>query len=638
MNVQRSNGDTQRVGPSVRELLTVLFGAAVLWTACNFGLLDRVDHWCYDRVERFVQLPVSERLEQDPVLLVYADAAASYQDPQRLQQIIDELLRLDPANIGLTFPVDEFQLKPSDQVVTPSDTIDVTLRVGTGGVGRRHYVRSDGRLSLEGALASRMHVESLESLEDTASDASGYRVWFGGHGESMPQVLDTELLEGSLIADMVAGKSVLIGWKPQPGDPQVATQNAGGMNALEFRGHALNSLLTNRVVKTATPSILYLCIVLAALLGFVCSRYFWRRLPTIAVVAIVLAGGVGWVFLSMRQTWIPVAPLTAAFFLSAWWVASRRAFLIEGQSERMASQSGQSGSDRSDDFRVGFGWSDAAALLDSVIDVDRLALLVARPKNQLEVVHLHACEPEDVGHQRLSLSQQPFKAAFESGDATRLDDEQFFVPKEGESQIMLPLFQLGQLMGVVVVGLPQQRAHSEPGLMARLSQAGAGLSRLVAHEMDELDGETGGREVGSVAIADFDLSGELRSVNGPMLRGLQRCGAGLEAPELISLLSKLLDTTKDDARQIVADVIFNETGAVLPTSIGAIGATEFSGGMEFEIRVLPVKSHASKTTVDTVRLQVDGWDSPSVTLAEPKVDAVDVADVVGAGAGGEGSR
>lgn len=623
MNAPRSNGDTQRVGPSVRELLAVLVGAAVLWSACSFGLFNRIDDWCYDQVVRFVQLPVSEQMEQEPVLLVYVDAAASYQDPNRLQEVIDELLRLDVANIGLTFPADEFKLKTCDRVVVPGDTIDVKLAIGPGGPGRRHFVREQGKLSLEAALASRVRAKPLEEFSTDTSDMSEYRVWFGGHGESMPQVLDSELLEGSLISDMVAGKSVLIGWKPQPGEPQLATPSTN-MSSLEFRGHALNSLLTNRVVKNPTPSLCYLCIVLAALLGFVCSQYFWRRLPTIAVVAVVLAGGVGWVFLSMRQMWIPVAPLTAAFFLSAWWVASRRAFLIEGRSERMASRNRQSGLDGLNDSPVGFGWSDAAALLDSVIDVDRLALLVARPKNRLELVHLHECEQGEIGHPRLKTSEQPFKAAFESGDAIRLDDELFFVPKEGESQVMLPLFQFGQLMGVVVVGLPQHRAQGEPGLMARLSQAGAGLSRLIAYEFD---GEGSGDVVGLVARAEFDLSGELRSINGPMLRGLQRSGTRFERLELVALLSDLSDTTMDDARQIVADVIFNEKDVVLSASVAAM---ERVGG-EFDVHVLPVKSHGSKTTVDTVCLQVNAWDRDP-PAPEEETTAV---NFVGAGTDGE---
>ena len=106
---------------------------------------------------------------------------------------------------------------------------------------------------------------------------------------------------------------------------------------------------------------------------------------------------------------------------------------------------------------------------------------------------------------------------------------------------------------------------------------------------------------------------------------------------LVSLLCELSDTTQDDARQTVADVVFNESDVVLPASMAVI---KRNGGGEFDIHVSAIKSHAShatKANVDTLRLQVNAWQSHSVT--PEKLDVVDDAvEAVGAGTDGEETR
>ena len=272
-----------------------------------------------------------------------------------------------------------------------------------------------GKISLEAAvaaMASRHQVGRL-SARPREIPFGAFRVRFRGGPSCIPHVTDSDVLRNSLVPELISNRSVLIGWAPAENAIRMATPTSWnvGLTPLEYRGHALETLLANDSIRTPN-GLIRLCLpILLALFGYSMGRTFRLRWTiTIAVVAVVTFGGASWILLLWQHLWIPSAPLAASFFAATTVAAFIRVKLQQVELRR--SRTSQLASDLAIRLQSKCSWQDVTNLISHFVEWDRMVLMeLPSGMDHLRVVWADKCNKHDIAEKRRDIMRSPYSTA-----------------------------------------------------------------------------------------------------------------------------------------------------------------------------------------------------------------------------------
>ena len=467
-------------------------GGILLFLADAAGWLAPANHYLYDAVAARV---ANWDSVTDQVCQVELDEEQVRQYPNYLPAVILRLHRMGARGFGVAFPVDATAARKLDAlnvpIVTPplsTATTDPYRNLTPGaqsllpprrGVYAHHYVSDRrGRDSLEAVLARRV------SARGTIRVTGTYGVHFRGSGGSLPHVQGEQVIEDEVLPDLVRGRVVLLGIQASPHEPRLATPTTNGtdgMRALEFRAHALNSLLT-RTAKTGISPLLRFFLLLAAtvLAHVVYQSAGLRWAAGITVVVTLLLGGVVGILFAWWHLWIPYASLVAAQFGACILAITYRFNLTETTLQRILHRRVTAKQEESVDrlLTADDPWQCLSQMMYQFVYVNRLIVL-ERPsdRDHVEAIHAVNCSVNDIQEQRRDSRRDPYRSASEGAEPFLVRGGFFSECRPGENEYLVPMLHAGQVIGFLAISVERDVIASSPELPDQLKR----LSEEIAH-------------------------------------------------------------------------------------------------------------------------------------------------------------
>jgi len=321
-----------------RQILAAVAIALSVWLLDFFGALPALDDMGYDACLR-----VTSAASTSPahVLLVYVDREQMAGGSDVPEALARTLLNLGARKVGFTctlpsptsglvnlaqesgnillsraFRVSE--IDPDRLEFSSSSNMAGQLPMGlvglsprSTGVYRSHFGRLMVDESWQPSLESIIARDVLQDHKYIPED--DFRIAFRGGPGSLPHIDYESVVAGNLVRELVNGKVVLIGLKPDsdfPGISTPTTRDKVKMSLLEFHGHVLQSLLIAGPIRVVHPIGRFILLLLAALVCHVCFRairFKWGFRLVLAVM--VFEAAIALILLGWQSLWIPFAPL-----------------------------------------------------------------------------------------------------------------------------------------------------------------------------------------------------------------------------------------------------------------------------------------------------------------------------------------
>ncbi len=323
-----------------------------------------------------------------------------------------------------------------------------------------------------------------------SAPAGPYLIDFCGGPGSLPNVSAQRLLAGDLIPELVTGRCVLVGTRaPAIGSGfHTPTTASRRMALLEYQGHALNTLLADRVIREP-DSLTRLAIILSLL--FVCASVsrratlqlsFWLTLVVIGFHALVSATAlVGF------RTWLPVSENVVGLVALMVFTVRGRAIEVTASLKNLISESAGILKDKCWPVHgqdVDTTWSLVAGMIDQTLDLKRLIFLQVDPgSSRLKTILALHCSIDDMAERRRDSTRPPYKDAINAKGPIVV--ENFLgTPQKGERQYLIPLVFCGELLGFWAMGIDSAKLAAIPEFESLLHDYTSRMGELLHQAMD----------------------------------------------------------------------------------------------------------------------------------------------------------
>lgn len=286
---------------------------------------------------------------------------------------------------------------------------------------QRFFIAGTPYPALEMVVAAQHLVTPLPFARDT------YLVNFRGGPGSLPRINGERVLAGELVAELVAGHTVLIGAGADDLTPGVYTPTSGTqfMSVLEYQGHALATLLTARrfsEVGRWFGFFLFFCVAAGSLVVHEWpaphSLLVRLMLPGITCVG----GALGALF--FFQLWLPLAGMLLVQLLTTLISAGYRAMLANRALDTIVFLLSASLRDRlrSPTVPGTDSWTPVVNMLQQTLDLNHMVFL-DRIEGQYHVREVYAfnCSFADIDERRRDYRRAPYSTALAARAPILLD-------------------------------------------------------------------------------------------------------------------------------------------------------------------------------------------------------------------------
>ena len=503
------------------RLAVALSTAGLIWGLGSSGMLSPAQGFVYDH---FARLSSALIPGTGQVLLVELDEEKRDEDREqlclRVVELLDEmgarriLFTSSPRDASVDFYVrmrryrkvifgrplltDPYDPENVRIAAVPKEARDlgvdfalVYVDAGTRGVHRMQRARFavDG----EPHLALEAQALPAERLAEVLGGADRYRVHFLGGVGSLPAIEAARVLEGGLVPELVRGKWVIVGEVSKRLDSGVATPTAAGrlkMSPLEFHGHALNTLLTGRVVRDIGPM---LRLTLLLVLAFVsCIVYQWVDALVAGWITLLMVAAtllLIFVLFNYGGVWVPateicssqgallfVALRNKAALSTAWLRALLLSTMSRLQDRYLPTRPGSKAE----------SWALIVNMVNQTLELNRVIFLeTERGTTRLKEVQALNCSIDDINERRRDFRRTPYVTAIESRGPLRVEN---YLKKayDLEEQYLVPLQFGNELLGFWACGVDPGKAAAVPSFENVLRSYAALISELL-HERRQLE-------------------------------------------------------------------------------------------------------------------------------------------------------
>lgn len=490
----------------VSSIITAVIVAAVVWALADRGLLRPLDSAIYDRI-----LKLRERLAplEANVCIIEVEDPAGLRDEDGLLRLLrcleskgcrGVLLYGDLPESPTAF-IDEASRMAKvvvasrlDRVVDANGTVTLRPRVlGTpyealpwglaapptpeDGVARSHPFR----IALDDWAPSSQRIVSYVSAEaEAARVLEGrelpkevdrflvlYRSLDGLPTEALANLRAVDL-EASLSTQLIRDAYVVVGPRASPDDPRVATPATagGGMSMLEYRAHALNTLLCGaRIRELGRTDTAALLLLMALVNQFLYGRLGVGGACWLTATCLALYGGGSAASLIWGDTWVP--PGGPAAIQGTLLILTLRRGAV-----RLTTAMEQFVSDASSQLRDKYWpvesqgavspWALVGRMVNQTLDLNRTIFLEAvRGDTKVREIASVACSLDDVAERRRDYDRAPYSDALSRAAPIKVKG---FLGKQGanEEQYLAPLVFCDEILGFWVLGIEDRKAAAIP--------------------------------------------------------------------------------------------------------------------------------------------------------------------------------
>lgn len=322
--------------------------------------------------------------------------------------------------------------------------------------------------------------QSKQSPSSPSLPVQDYFVRFRGEPGSLPRVSLDRVLQDDLVAQLVAGRCILVGRGRDSGTPGLYTpttsRDESPMSLLEFQGHALNTLINDLDGRTRVVSLgvglklsIFLLITLTSLPLY--HRLFMRMASWLTLLLLVGYLGLAYGAFLFLAVWLPVGEmliLQAILFISS--IQSKNVTADRGFQDLLMDMNGKLRERYypTSIYRVKEHWAQVIAMVTQTLSLNRLIFLERVPgDHRVREVESFNCSFSDIDERRRDFHRFPYSEAIKSNGPLLVSEKRPYlrVDNREEEQYLVPLGFGGDILGFWAFGVRGNTARSIPDFL-----------------------------------------------------------------------------------------------------------------------------------------------------------------------------
>jgi CHASE2 domain-containing sensor protein len=349
------------------------------------------------------------------------------------------------------------------------------------------------KVALEGG-----DLPALEALAAQLRNPSGWRapeqpylVNFNDGVDRLPIMRVRQALEGELVPELVAGRSVLVA--PGRGSYPVGLDTPGAgderpLSPIEFHGYALETLLAGRTIATLPPNGLPALLAVVALVNLWLYQRAGLRFAggvTAALFAVYVL--CAYAALGLARVWVPF--VEAVLVLTMQGIALMRRDAGAETRALVALLGEVTARVREWVFPASVHdspepWVHLAALVHQTLDLERVIFFErVRRRHRAREVHSLGCALTDIAERRRDYERTPYTTAIAEQGPIRVDS--FLTPGAArEEQFLAPWLYGGEVVGFWAIGVDPDKKAEIRDFDALLRDFGNEIAALVSERLE----------------------------------------------------------------------------------------------------------------------------------------------------------
>jgi signal transduction histidine kinase len=311
----------------------------------------------------------------------------------------------------------------------------------------------------------------LEAAQDRIGSRRGVDqfilVNFMGGAVGIPSVDLKTLLSGDVITEMVAGKTVLVGFQVPPYFPDLRTPltpGRPGMSPLQFYAYAFETLVSNKYIKCAGTWTTLALVILAVIISIIAYQMLTPLKSVVfAMIMAAISVTASWLLLRFFLIWIPLVEISTAGVLSLIAaIAIRARYQYLDGLKMLLGKSGRSQSRYIPErfFRSDEHWMQIANMVNQTLRLKRSIFFEKiEGQRRVKVIVSLNTSLSDIGERRRDFSRNPYATAITQRGPIKVN--RFFKSaSEDEDQFIAPLTFSGLVLGIWAFTI-ERNANSE---------------------------------------------------------------------------------------------------------------------------------------------------------------------------------
>ncbi|MCP4156840.1 MAG: CHASE2 domain-containing protein [bacterium] len=472
-----------------KRLAGSIIAAAAFWLISLSGTFNFLEGLIYDQFFSLIKNPSGLGIH---VVLVEIPPAGNQLTEKEYLRVIDILKSYEPAQVVFNFTPPEVSadfykkikdynnvvvgcVSPESQAALHNHGIPtgvVLLPETENGISRRHFsgirVNKEHQPALEVTAASRITTTGAgtllkKTINVLLKDRIDYGVNFRGGPKSLTTVSLSRVQKNDLVPRLIKNKTLLIGpakGTTTPGLTTPTTKNNQSMSLLEFQGHAINTLISGKIISHMNPRgklLLFILITIPAFFVYQRLRAQIAAWTTLLIIAGFLGGH--YLCFSLFQLFIPfpemVLLLSIHFLMGIHRqnIDSELAFqdLLLNLNSKLREYYFPDNMVEVKEY-----WSQMVVMITQTLSLTRLIFLERQSSDhRVTEVQSFNCRLSDIDERRRDYKRAPYSDAIRVKGPWLIPRERIYLKlrEEDEEQYIVPLSHFGKILGFMVFGI-----------------------------------------------------------------------------------------------------------------------------------------------------------------------------------------
>jgi len=494
-------------------LLLNLTIAILVWILSIAGAFKLPEGLLYDR---YVSLSPEVERSSSKILLINCELKDKFRRDERWLRLLEILRGFSPLRIAFTFmppsvsedfyteAIKDGRIIFGREVIRDvhRDTAELEplpyssihgLKFGITNLpeafyGIYRYTRTS--FPLNGRVYPSLEAVVMRDITPGLELPDSFLINFNGKFNGLPNMDIEDVMAGRLIPELINDRVVLIGFKASEAIPSLHTPlSLKGLllSPLEFRGYALDTLLSGNMIRTTSPLIRLVILLGMVIMYLTVSQIFRIRLSLIlpySILLLVVYLSTCYILFSYLNIWIPIVEMLTLHIITSVTLITRKAMMEEEGLRRMLLETTVKLEKRllpESFYRIEDHWAQLITFVSQSLELNR-AIFLEKVEGDHRVREVKAlnCSLEDIYERRRDYEREPYSTAILENGPVEIEKRPFFKDvKEGEREYIVPLIFANRVLGFWALSIERSKVQDIPVFLNMVRDYAFQISELL---------------------------------------------------------------------------------------------------------------------------------------------------------------